>query len=179
MSLTLSSVTVVPPAEPTKIRSEHPPRRKSSFSGEYIEYTNALSLLQDNIVIVKQTIKNIRPSHLDAAKKILTNGKENTSSFAAKLEEMRATEQLLSSDPTKTTLAGHFQTQLKTLIVSTEEHLVEYQKALSELDRNIRLSLLADDEKTHPPLVRQKTLSTLKPISTWQKFCAFFKKTRP
>ena len=93
-------------------------------------------------------------------------------SFAKTLEKMRVTKNSLSSDPTKTELAKHFQGQLSTLVVSTEERLKEYREALSELDQRIRTMQLADTTQAHPPLQRQTGLQTLShPPTPWQNCC--------
>lgn len=176
MNATVSSITVVPPTEPKTVLKELPPRRKSSFSGEFMEYTGTLSDLQEKILIIKQTVKNLSPSTLDFAKKNLIHEQQQKTHFEKQLNQMRETDKQLSQDPTKSHLAGHFQIQLRTLILSTEEHLLDYDTALKELDRSIRCSLLAQDEKQHPPLVRQIAKHPLQPMSTWQKICAYCKR---
>lgn len=181
MNSTISStITVIPPtdttSDPPTVRQDPSSRRKSSFPGEFMEYTGTLSDLQKKILIIKQTSNNLRPSTLDFAKKNLIHEQQQKSHFEEKLRQMRETDKQLSQDPKKSHLAGHFQLQLKTLIMSTEKHLLDYDTALKELDRNIRRSLLAQDEKQHPPLARQTAQHALQSVSTWQKICSYFKR---
>lgn len=174
MNPSLSSITVVPPIEPKQIHSACSTRRKSSFSGEF-EYRDTLSDLQEKIVFIKQNIKNVNPSNLNFAKQTLIHEQQQKRHFEEKLDQMRETDNQLSLDPTKSDLTKEFQIQLRTIMLSTEEHLRTYDTLLSDLDRNIKRNLSARDEKEHPPILRQTAHHALQPMSTWQKICAYFK----